>query len=62
MTFGNESFCYDGLNRLVADKLSSSINCTSDSYKHTVSYNAVGNILTKTRLDDNAQLNIPGTR
>jgi YD repeat-containing protein len=41
LTIGDESFCYDALNRLTHDKLASSINCASDSYHHSISYDAI---------------------
>jgi RHS repeat-associated protein len=50
LSFGTESFTYDALNRLLTAQVSGQTS-------HGVSYNAVGNILTKTRLDNNALAN-----
>jgi RHS repeat-associated protein len=49
-TYGTENFTYDTLNRLLTAQV-------SGQAVHSVSYNAVGNILTKTRLDNNALAN-----
>jgi RHS repeat-associated protein len=49
-TFGSESFTCDALNRLLTAQV-------SGQAVHSASYNAVGNILSKTRLDNNALLN-----
>jgi RHS repeat-associated protein len=50
LSFGTESFTYDGLNRLLTAQVSGQTS-------HGVSYNAIGNILTKTRLDNNSLTN-----
>jgi RHS repeat-associated protein len=50
LSFGSESFTYDALNRLLTAQV-------SGQAVHSVSYNAIGNILTKTRLDNNSLAN-----
>jgi RHS repeat-associated protein len=50
LTFGTEAFGYDNLNRLLTAQV-------SGQAVHSVSYNAIGNIITKTRLDNNTLAN-----